>query len=151
MVGIQARHTNCTCLTSRVINHSPTHLAHGGLWIIISPHKMQIFESDNKNTISTAALNYMGTTGTLTYQFFLKSIDLKVPNLIKRIFYLSVMMQTPRYSRRVSVIVRFRGLELNHYNICTFLFVLTCFSSHLYCHSFTILTSIGQWKSKETR
>ena len=42
---------------------------------------MQIFESSNKNTISTTTLNYGGTTGTLTYQLFLKSIDLKVPNL----------------------------------------------------------------------
>ena len=41
---------------------------------------MQIFESDNKNMISN--INLRGSTGTLMYQFFLKSIDLKVPNII---------------------------------------------------------------------
>ena len=44
------------------------------------PTKMQIFESSNKNTISTTTLNYRGPLG-LWHQFFLKSIDLKVPNL----------------------------------------------------------------------
>ena len=38
--------------------------------------KMQIFESSNKNTISTATLNYGGPLGLWW------SIDLKVPNLI---------------------------------------------------------------------
>ena len=42
---------------------------------------MQIFESSNKNTISTTTLNYGGPLGLWHINFFLKSIDLKVPNL----------------------------------------------------------------------
>ena len=40
------------------------------------PTKMQIFESNNKNTI-----NLRGTNGTLMYQFFSKSINLEVTYL----------------------------------------------------------------------
>ena len=43
---------------------------------------MQIFESSNKKHDFDYNIKLWGTTGTLTYQFFLKSIDLKVPNLI---------------------------------------------------------------------
>ena len=43
---------------------------------------MQIFESNNKKHDFDYIIKLRGTTGTLTYQFFLKSIDLKVPNLI---------------------------------------------------------------------
>ena len=45
---------------------------------------MQIFESSNKNTISTTTVNYGESLGLWRINFlkFLKSIDLKVPNLI---------------------------------------------------------------------
>ena len=43
---------------------------------------MQILESCNKTHDFDYNIKLRGTTGTLTHQFFLKSIDLKVPNLI---------------------------------------------------------------------
>ena len=55
---------------------------------------MQIFESSNKNTISITTLNYGGPlAGTLAYQFFLKSIDLKVSNLTALFRVLNAMSE----------------------------------------------------------
>ena len=49
--------------------------------LYFSYKKMQIFESNNKNTISTTTSNYGEPFWIFMYQFFLKSIHLKVPNL----------------------------------------------------------------------
>ena len=59
---------------------TPLHIrVHCCWWIIIFPIKMQIFASNNKNTVSATKLNYRETLQ-LQWVFFFKSINLKVPN-----------------------------------------------------------------------
>ena len=83
MVGMQARPPNCTCLKSRLTSHSPLIWAHGCVWIIFFfSHKNANFRIKLQKHEFDYNIKLRGTTGTLTYQFFLKSIDLKVPNLI---------------------------------------------------------------------
>ena len=56
--------------------------AHGCLWIIIFIPQNCKFSNEVTKHDFDYNIKLRGTTGTLTYQFFLKSIDLKVPNLI---------------------------------------------------------------------
>ena len=72
MVGMQARLPNCTYLKSRLTS-PPRIWAHGCVWIII-------FESSNKNTISTTTLNY-GDHWDFDVSIFLKIDRLQVSNL----------------------------------------------------------------------
>ena len=82
MVGMPARLPNFTCLKSRLTSHSARIWAHGCVWIIIFSHKNANFRIKYQKHDFDYNIKLRGTTGTLTYQCFLKSIDLKVPNLI---------------------------------------------------------------------
>ena len=82
MVGMQARLTNCTVLSSRLTSHSPTHLSALLLMDYFFSYKNTIFRIKWQKHNFDNNIKLRGTTGTLMYQFFLKSIHLKVPNLI---------------------------------------------------------------------
>ena len=82
MVGMQARLTNYTFLPPPPpgLQATPLHIrVHCCLWIIIFPHKMQIFES-NQNSRFRPQNETTGEHCKFNVLFF-KSINLKVPNL----------------------------------------------------------------------
>ena len=79
------------------------------------PTKTQIFESSNKNTISTTTLNYGGPLGLWRINFFLKSIDLKVPNLIAPLRKLGPHLKTLWIRRKTKRLV----WNLSHNTIIT--------------------------------
>ena len=91
----------------------PRFWAHGCVWIIFFPTEMQIFESSNKNTISTTTL-YYGDHWDFDVSIFLKSIDLKVLNLIAplrrlacfnkhKTFVCSAQVQSSNVDRRLQL------------------------------------------------